>query len=82
MSTEQDLLISTDLPTRLRRAIAHNDAKELVILSPIIRGLTEGLVQWSEIEALDAEVARRLVFAREKGLAARRRRRRAVTNPA
>ncbi|MGZ4627878.1 hypothetical protein [Oryzihumus sp.] len=71
---EMDLLVSTDLPTRLRRAIAHNDAQELQVLNPIIRGLTQGLVRLSEIEALDAEVARRLVFAREKARAARRRR--------
>ncbi|MGZ4598440.1 hypothetical protein [Oryzihumus sp.] len=74
MSMEMDLLVSTDLPTRLRRAIAHNDAQELQVLNPIIRGLTQGLVRLSEIEALDAEVARRLVFAREKARAARRRR--------
>ncbi|MGZ4651906.1 hypothetical protein [Oryzihumus sp.] len=71
---EMDLLVSTDLPTRLRRAIAHNDAQELQVLNPIIRGLTQGLVRLSELEALDAEVARRLVFAREKARAARRRR--------
>ncbi|MGZ4719779.1 MAG: hypothetical protein ACXVYY_13085 [Oryzihumus sp.] len=74
MSMEMDLLVSTDLPTRLRRAIAHNDAQELQVLNPIIRGLTQGLVRLSELEALDAEVARRLVFAREKARAARRRR--------
>ncbi|GAA1257891.1 hypothetical protein [Oryzihumus leptocrescens] len=69
---ELDLGVSTDLPTRLRRAIAHNDAQELEILNPIIRGLTQGVIRLSEIEALDAEVARRLVFAREKARAAKR----------
>ncbi|GAA1236262.1 hypothetical protein [Oryzihumus leptocrescens] len=75
MSMDLDLVVPTDLPTRLRRAIAHNDAQELEVLSPIIRGLTQGLVRLSEIEALDVEVARRLVCAREKARAARRRRR-------
>ncbi|MGN6636881.1 MAG: hypothetical protein ACTHJ6_15685 [Oryzihumus sp.] len=75
MRMDLDLVASSDLPTRLRRAIAHNDAQELEVLNPIIRGLTQGLVRLSEIEALDADVALRLVFAREKVPVARRRRR-------
>ena len=75
MSMDLDLVVPTVLPTRLRRAIAHNDAQELEILNPIIRGLTQGEIRLSEVEALDAEVARRLVFAREKPRAARGRRR-------
>jgi hypothetical protein len=66
-------LPSIDLTTRLRRAIAHNDAQELTYLRPIIRGLTQGRVQLSEIEGLSADVARRLVFARDRALVARRR---------
>lgn len=72
MSTNLDL-VSTDLTTRLRLAIAHNVAWELEVLNPIIRGLAQGLVQLSEIEALDAEVAQRLVFAWGKARAGRRR---------
>ena len=71
MSMELDPVVSMDLPTRLRRALAHNDARELEILNPIIRGLAQGQVRLSEIEALNAEVATRLVFAREKARAAR-----------
>ena len=70
MSMEFDLVGSTDLPTRLRRAITDNDAQELEILDPVIRGLAHGLVRLSEIEALNADVAMRLVFAREKAFAA------------
>ena len=72
MRMDLDLAAPADLRTRLRLAIVHNDVQELEVLNPIIRGLSRGLVRLGEIEALDVEVAQRLVFAREKAVAATR----------
>lgn len=55
---------ASDLPSRIRRALAHRDRAELALLNPIVLALAKSEVSLSEIESLDAEQALWLVAAR------------------
>ena len=61
-----EVTIAPDLPSRIRRAIAHQDRAELNLLQPLIRALAYREVTVGEVKALDAQQALWLVAEREK----------------
>ena len=58
--------VTPDLPSRIRRAVAHKDRAELDLLQPLIRALAYREVTLGEVKALDAEQALCLVAERGK----------------
>ncbi|HET7660748.1 MAG TPA: hypothetical protein VFK66_10200 [Oryzihumus sp.] len=61
-----EVRVTPDLPSRIRRAIAHQDQAELDLLQPLIRALAYREVTVGEVKALDAEQALWLVAERGK----------------
>ena len=61
-----EVRVTPDLPSRIRRAIAHQDRAELDLLQPLIRALAYREVTVGEVKALAAEQAVWLVAERGK----------------
>lgn len=61
-----EVRVTPDLPSRIRRAIAHQDRGELDLLQPLIRALAYREITVGEVKALNAEQALWLVAEREK----------------